>query len=1488
MIILLGLFSIPATAFIVLQNKQIQTYLAKKVASTISANLDADFSIKSMDMILFNRVVMKEVLLKDHNMDTLLHAPSMVATLKTLNRTKKTINLSRLSLENATIRLATDTTRDINLKLIIDALRQAPDSSRKNKWMINFEAINLQNSRFILDHKFMYRDVPYGINFTDLHIGDMDLAIDGFQIANDTVVFRIKHLSFQERSGFVMDHLEAIVQLNKSCFLWKDVEFNTKNTDVKASNIDFRFRQWRDFADGGIFNKVKLSYSFAPSRFYLKDVAYFSRVFRESSQTVRMSGDLRGTISSFKGDDILVAFSENSGFSGSFDMIGLPDFQETYMYFDIKDLTTTASDIKSMQIKDPSGEALPISEKLNDLGKITYKGKYAGFINDFVTYGSFSTDLGKISSDLSIRPDSAENVHFKGEISTEGFNLGKLADIHHLAGKLSMQGNVEGISFNDGEIAAKTDVSVSLLELNGYPYQNINLSGDLSNRMFDGSFSIADPNLKMDFFGKIDFTDSLPVFDFTASVDKAMLYPLNLATIDPSYTLSCYLRANFIGAKLDDFDGEINLVNSLFRKQDKQIQIYDFNLFARHRPDSNRMTLKSDLIDAEIMGNYEFEDIELAVANLLAHHIPSFKNIVKSPVDHIVSHNNFDFTFHFKNTFPITDFFYPEVEIERNSVVEGNYYPAEYELNVSADFPKLRWKDYSFKDLEFDFTSDSLTAELNTSSSYFQSGSRIKMEDFLLHASALNDEFHYSMNWDNHRINDLYRGSLSGLAEFEYRKRNIFPKIDIWFNEGEVVMHDTIWHIARSQVMVDTSHIQFNNFNIYHQTQALAVNGNISKNPEDKLDMTFKNLNLSQVNQALKGLELDGILNGNSTISGVYENLVFISDLSIDSLRINKELLGNTNIRTNWISPEDKVEVDMESMRGNLKTLGIRGDYYPEGQRMDFAIVLDKLKLNIFQPMLQNIFTELEGISSGSLTLTGDLKKPLLNGTVNLQKTSIMLDYLQTKYSLSAPFELKNNDFILRDIEIFDEKGSRAVLNGTIKTDYMRDPRFELDLVADNFSFLNTREVHNPLYYGLANASGRMGLTGTPGDMTLSISAKTNRGTHIFIPINHGRDIQENNFITFISEGIEQKMEEQEVQYAVDLGGFVLDFNLEITEDATTEIIFDPQVGDVLQANGKGNIQLSIDPQNGFQMFGDYTIEQGEYLFTLQNIINKKLKIERGGNISWNGDPTSALISINAVYNAKAAPGVLIPDPQEYLKKRMPVECHLIMDGNLLSPLISFDIILPTAEEETKNVVRNAITSDEELTKQFLSLLVINNFSSVASSSGGSGSSTGAMAGVTASELLSNQLSNWLSQISNDFDIGVNYRPGDELSPDQVEVALSTQIFDDRVSIHTNVDVNSGNTQATTGNSTSTIAGDFDLEVKLTEDGKLRLKAYNRYNYDLLFKTSPYTQGVGFVYREDFDSFAELGQRYSDAITGKNRRKKKNQVNLHLMIIRRK
>jgi hypothetical protein len=301
---------------------------------------------------------------------------------------------------------------------------------------------------------------------------------------------------------------------------------------------------------------------------------------------------------------------------------------------------------------------------------------------------------------------------------------------------------------------------------------------------------------------------------------------------------------------------------------------------------------------------------------------------------------------------------------------------------------------------------------------------------------------------------------------------------------------------------------------------------------------------------------------------------------------------------------------------------------------------------------------------------------------------------------------------------------------------------------------------------------------------------------------------------------------------------------------------------------------MEVDNSGDFRIYGNYTIEEGDYMFSLKNVINKQFEIEQGSQIMWNGEPQDADIDITAVYNLRTSLNNLFMDTTRFnYNKRIPVECRIHLTEKLSNPAIDFDINLPTADESTKAMLQSAINSEEELNKQFLSLLVLNTF--IPSQQYIAGTNEPLDMGATGmafttSELLSNQLSHWLSQISNNWDIGVNYQPGDEISKDQMEVALSTQLLNNRLIINGNV--------GTTGKyqEASELVGDFRVDWKLTPNGKLRLKFFNRNSDRLVYEETRYIQGAGLFYREEFNSFGELLNNIARDLSSK---KKKEQVN---------
>ncbi|HEY4798490.1 MAG TPA: translocation/assembly module TamB domain-containing protein, partial [Bacteroidia bacterium] len=358
-------------------------------------------------------------------------------------------------------------------------------------------------------------------------------------------------------------------------------------------------------------------------------------------------------------------------------------------------------------------------------------------------------------------------------------------------------------------------------------------------------------------------------------------------------------------------------------------------------------------------------------------------------------------------------------------------------------------------------------------------------------------------------------------------------------------------------------------------------------------------------------------------------------------------------------------------------------------------------------------------------------------------------------------------------------------------------------------------------------------------------------------------EIGENGFITFVKNDNTGKTNQP--KYKVSTTGLTMDFKLEPTPDAQVQLIFDEKVGDVIKANGTGAIDMEINEFGDFKMYGDYLVESGDYLFTLKNVVNKKFRLEKGGTVRWSGDPLGAVINMNAIYELRTSLSPLFYDYEQTdaTKKRYPVDLVMNLSGRLTQPDILFDVKLPTTDDFTRQQAFERFkNSDNELNKQVFSLLVMNSFVPADPSKN---QQQGSKAGtVTSTEMLSNQLSNWLSQISNQFDVGVHYRPGDVIgdviNKDQVELALSTQLFNDKMTIDGTV---ANNTNTINTPNPSAVVGDVNIDYKLNENGKFRAKAYNKANEgDILNnQKGPYTQGVGIFYREEFETGKEFFQK---------------------------
>ncbi len=516
-------------------------------------------------------------------------------------------------------------------------------------------------------------------------------------------------------------------------------------------------------------------------------------------------------------------------------------------------------------------------------------------------------------------------------------------------------------------------------------------------------------------------------------------------------------------------------------------------------------------------------------------------------------------------------------------------------------------------------------------------------------------------------------------------------------------------------------------------------------------------------------------------------------------------------------------------------------------------------------------FSEIEGSFNGDVEIKGDIELPELEGKLRLTNSKFKVDYLNTFYTINDEIIIEPDFFGFNLIKIVDEKGNSAIATGTAFHEKYENFSLDIGLEMKNFMALNTTAVDNDMYYGKANISGLANISGFANNLIFDLNVTTDKNTRLNIPLSGESEVYSSNFLTFIEKDRVYKVNSD---YEVNLDGITMNFDLSVTPDAEVRLIFDEQIGDVIKGRGSGNLKMQITTLGDFEMFGQYVIDEGDYLFTLQNLINKKFVLQKGGVITWNGDPFEANMDLSAIYKLRSSLYDILPDDSTgNYRKRVPVSLKLNMEGKLMNPEIDFDIKLPTADDATQQrlnsilYVNSAEVNKQEMNKQVFSLLILNRF---ATPSGLGQDYQHANVGATSSsEFLSNQLSNWLSRLSDDVNVGVNYRPGDELSSDEYELALSTQIFNDRVLLDGNVGYSSNNYQYANNQSASGLIGEFSVEYKISQDGRFRVRGFNRSNNNSLLQlNSPYTQGVGLFYREEFDTIDELLEKYKKLIFG--------------------
>ncbi|MFT6166863.1 MAG: hypothetical protein ACJASF_001556 [Vicingaceae bacterium] len=1433
-----------------------QTFAAQKAAKYLSSKLNVPVTLSHLEIDFWNELILKNLYIKDLNQDTLIYLRELDVAVSELDFLNQKIGISiHLTEPNAkTYVLKNDSV--FNHQFLLDYFASSDTSSTNSDWEFKLNGIQISNGKYSFND-YNLDEEPYGVDYFHIVADSINLLAEGFDFKKDTVQFDLKQLSLKEQSGFDLDLLAAKAKIHKGVFDLKELNIITGETIIKGSYA-MMANQFSDYVDYN--NKVNMKGDLHSTVVNFKDLAYFVPQFLGIENEVFIEGKVEGTVANLRANDLQLKISGGTYLEGDFSFRGLPDIENTFIYTELSDLNTSAYALRSIPVP-PFEEQknLNIPASFNKLGQIKFKGNFTGYISDFVAFGSFSTALGNLQTDVLLKQNSKEQYEYSGNLSSTEFQLGQLVDEENLGG-MALNVSITGKGFTKEDADFKTKGVVNYIEYSNYRYKNVKLNGSFKKEQFRGIINVKDENIVADFNGNIDLNKVKPISVFKLNVSKAKLAVLNLFNKEDLLTeLSFQSEIDLKGTDIDDISGIAVVSNLKYRDRKLNHSVDEFSLTAGKKEGKRKIELESSFVDGKMEGDYQIADLKQTFRNV--YHL--FFDSTISPS--LTSPQVFDFSAQFKDTKPITEVLLPDLSIAEGALIQLHFSTIDSIIDLEVSGKEVNYQRNNLKafDLKLNAIKDSL--QVNFKSEELQFADLESMAGVVFQSSLKNQK-------NNNRI--LIDTWGSKISQIDFNVSNNLENLlqmDFAFENSTFQVKNALWKINNNnRIQLDSGRFNIHNLDVGNDLQQLLISGKASDLVEDTLNVDLKEIDLEFVSSLLpeNSVEMEGVANGTASLISVYKELSFTTDLKLDSLFVNNVEIGESNLKSTWNSEQKALIVDGNLGDANSDILRVTGSVFPlqKENSLDLSVNFNQFPLELIRPYLVEYITGIEGFINGKVAVKGEGDAPQLKGILGLNQSKFHVNYLNTSYHIDDQIIVEPDFIGFNLIKVKDSKGSPAIATGTIFHDNYSNFNYDIGLEFTNFFSLNTTAKDNELFYGKGYASGTANISGYGDQLILELDLKTEKGTDFKIPLEEGVDVSNSDFLVFTNSPDYNKEKAEEV----DLSGIELNFDLEITPDAKLQIIFDEQVGDIIKAQGQGDLSMIINTIGDFNIFGQYLVEKGDYLFTLQNVINKRFEIAKGSSIYWDGDPYQAVLNMEAIYKLRAPLYDLFPnDSSDEYKRRTPVELALKLNDNLMSPSISFDISLPEASEQTKRelesvlYVNNNDVNPQEMNQQVFGLLVLNRFlPTSATGAADGGYNAGAQSLNNGYEFVSNQLSNWASRLSENFDVGVKYQPADELNSDQFDVSVSTQLFQDRLTFDGNVGFTGDNPDLQ--NQNSGFVGEFTAIYKL-KDGRYRVKGFNRsVTNSLLQLNSPYTQGIGFFYREDFDTLGELWRKYFD------------------------
>ena len=624
-------------------------------------------------------------------------------------------------------------------------------------------------------------------------------------------------------------------------------------------------------------------------------------------------------------------------------------------------------------------------------------------------------------------------------------------------------------------------------------------------------------------------------------------------------------------------------------------------------------------------------------------------------------------------------------------------------------------------------------------------------------------------------------------------------------------------------------------------------------NREDSLAQQDMTIELSRINlQEFRRIvpympDMKGWLGGELHYVDKDNHVTFSGDVNMDGFVYEGNTLGDWEISGVYLpSQNNEHHVDGFIQHNGKEIAHLGGLYRTEihgDDEINAEMDLSDFPLYIINPFVPDKMVEFSGCMNGTLSMDGNLMKPVMNGTLNMDSVEMVLPDMSLRFLFdNKPVQMVDSRMTFEDYSIFTKGKSPFTINGIVNMTDLRQMSMDIQMKAKDYELMNAPKNRKATMYGKLFVDVDATLRGCMDELkmrgNMNVQGKTNL-TYVLKESPLAVNDRLGDMVTFVNFNDTTTVEP--VEQNVALNGIDIALTIHIDQAVQVNALFTPDGSNYMQLEGGGDLAFQYTPQGQMFLNGRYSLISGELKYEIPVIPLKTFYIQNGSFVEWTGNVMNPTLGIKATERVRASVGENGQTP-----RMVSFDVGIDLSERLENLGLTFTLESP--EDASVQEQLNAMSA-EERNKLAVTMLVTGMYMA-------EGNSTG---GYNVNNALNSYLQNQISDIAGktlDVSLGMETVNDAESGNKRTDYnfQFAKRFWNNRFRIVIGGTVSTGNA----AKQDDTFIDNVSVEYRLDNSGTRYVRLFHDKNYESVLEGEVIETGVGIVLRKKISKLSEL------------------------------